>query len=689
MVKKKVLLLLILGCVVLWPVVSFGADANTVKDLFAQAQAHLNDEDDENDDNDKRWLAAGDIYRQIAAADLGGDDGLKAQERIIWLYTRHEKPTQARTAYEYLMANFSENENLAATMQNELISAFRDSGDYKTTLEMYDYLMAQGADERKMLGISSGIVKCYIGLGYDANATAEVEVMLSRYANDQRLLATVYDLAYECRSQKKWGKSREFFQYFVANWPNHEQAMEAQRYVAKASIKLGDDAGADTQINNLIAAYANNPEIGNEVSQLAEDYTQKGNHEKAASLYALVAQRWPQSEWASLAQCQSARMYIEIGDYTNAAEAVEKLKNELSTSPGIVAALEDVGDKYELNYSSRESYDIYKYLLQNWPPDDRAVWIQMKATLSQIRLRDLDKANAELSNLLNDFAGNKELAAMVHEVVEEYRDAGYNEEGRSLFKYILENWTQDESTNLELQVGLALQSIKLDELDKAQTATDTLIADYNDHPNIAKGLFQIAEQHYYARNYQESIDILDLIQNNYADSVFPSREEVPFVLATCCKLSKQWDKAIANYKRTVEQYPTSRYASWSPFNIGWIYMHRKDNYDNAILWFGKQIELYPEDPYAAEALFQTECIYVHRIHDYEKGAETCLKYLENYPNELDAWPSRSNLARCYKNLGQTEKAFEVLDSLLEDTKKESLREYILKRIRDIEEGGAQ
>jgi hypothetical protein len=92
-------------------------------------------------------------------------------------------------------------------------------------------------------------------------------------------------------------------------------------------------------------------------------------------------------------------MYIDIGDYEKAAEATEKLKNVFSASPGFVAALEDVGDKYELNYSSRESYDIYKYLLQNWPTDERAIWIQMKATLSQIRLQDLDKANAELGNL--------------------------------------------------------------------------------------------------------------------------------------------------------------------------------------------------------------------------------------------------------------------------------------------------
>ncbi len=686
MVKKKVLLLLVLACVVLWPVVTLGADENAVKDLFAQAQAHLNDDND--DENEERWIAAGDIYRQIAAADVGGDDGLKAQERIIWLYTRHEKPTQAREAYEYLMANFSENENLAAALENELISAFRDSGDYDTALEMYEYLMARGADDQKMLGISSGIVKCYIGLGYDANATAEVEQMLSRYANNERLPDVVFDLAYECRSQKRWEKSREFFEYFVSNWPDNKKAMVAQRYVVKASIKLGDDAAADTQINNLIAAYANNPDIGNEVSQLAEDYAQNGNHEKAASLYGQVAQRWPQSEWAPLAQCQSARMYIEIGDYTKAAEAVEKLKKELSTSPGIVEALEDVGDKYELNYSSREAYDIYKYILQNWPTHDHAITIQMKAILSQIRLRDLDKANTELSNLLNDFASNEDLAPMVHEVVEEYRDAGYNEEGRTLFKYLLENWTQDEATNLELQVGLALQSIKLKDEENAKSAIDRLIADYNDHPNIAKGLFQIGEEYFYAEKYNEASALWELLETDYPSIKFKTRDEILYVLGVCYQRMGKYDTSIEYYQEFIQKHPNHRFMADAPYVVGMIYYRHKKDYEKALYWLDYQVKFHPKK-LGQNALFNQCVIYTHNIQEYNKGIEVCGQCVRDYPEGQRLWGCLSNLALCYERIGNIEKAKETLQKAYKVSSSENLRNHVSERISRLEAGGAQ
>ncbi|MHC4648014.1 MAG: hypothetical protein ACYTBJ_21350, partial [Planctomycetota bacterium] len=114
-----------------------------------------------------------------------------------------------------------------------------------------------------------------------------------------------------------------------------------------------------------------------------------------------------------------------------------------------------------------KSYPLHRYVVEHWPGDERAIWCQMKAANSRIAALDLAGAEAELGNLLNDFAGHEKLGEAVHEVVEEYRDAGLYEESRGLFAYLLENWDETADTMLELQVGVALQSIKLREWDKA------------------------------------------------------------------------------------------------------------------------------------------------------------------------------------------------------------------------------
>jgi len=175
--------------------------------------------------------------------------------------------------------------------------------------------------------------------------------------------------------------------------------------------------------------------------------------------------------------------------------AAAKLIESFSNAEGIAGAVEDVADKYQMAGSHAKSYPLHRHVVEHWPGHERAIWCQMKAIMAQLRLGDLAKAEQELGGLLSGFAGHKELGPVVHEVVEEYRDTGAHEEGRELFGYILENWDEGPDTMLELQVGIALQSIKLGELDKADAAAEKLIADYNDHPKIAKGLFQIAEQH--------------------------------------------------------------------------------------------------------------------------------------------------------------------------------------------------
>jgi TolA-binding protein len=227
----------------------------------------------------------------------------------------------------------------------------------------------------------------------------------------------------------------------------------------------------------------------------------------------------------------------------------------------------------------------------------------------------------------------------------------------------------------------------LGELAKAESAVAKLIADYNENPKIAKALFQIAEEHFYKANYQQTIGLLQLIDSNYPDHDFPAKPEMLFVLATCCKRLQRWDEALENYERSLEEYPQGKYASWCPFQIGWIYTQINKDYHKAIEWFAKQRELYPQTPYSHEALFHAECVYVHKLKDYAKGAELCRQYLDEYPGGIDEWGSLSNLARCEEQLGNRQKAIEVLSQAYEKAKTEGLRKHCLGEIARLKKGG--
>ena len=360
-----------------------------------------------------------------------------------------------------------------------------------------------------------------------------------------------------------------------------------------------------------------------------------------------------------------------------------------SNAEGIAAAVEDVADMYQMAGSHAKSYPLHRYVVEHWPEHERAIWCQMKAIMSQLRLGDLAKAEQDLGSLLSGFAGHKDLGPAVHEVVEEYRNTGAHAEGRELFAYLLENWDETPDTMLELQVGIALQSIKLRELDKADAAIEQLIADYNDHPKIAKALFQIAEQHYYANNYQQVVELLESIVSSYADRDFPAKSELPYLLATCYGHLGQYDKAIEYYKRTMEEYPKSRYAPRAPYKIGWICTHITKDYNDALHWFGQQRRLYADAACSEAALSHMGTIYIHSLNDYGKGAEVFEQYIQEYHNGVDYWGSLSNLALCYEKLGYEQKAAVVLEEAYDKAPTEGLRTSIIERITRLEEGGAE
>jgi len=281
-------------------------------------------------------------------------------------------------------------------------------------------------------------------------------------------------------------------------------------------------------------------------------------------------ERWPGSKWAVEAQKRLARMYVQIGDYEKADAAAGKLIEAFSNAAGIAAAIEDVADKYQMAGSHAKSYPLHRYVVEHWPENERAIWCQMKAIMSQLRLGDLAKAEEELGNLLSGFAGHKQLGPAVHEVVEEYRDTGAHAEGRELFAYLLENWDETPDTMLELQVGIALQSIKLRELDKADAAIEQLIADYNDNPNLGKGLIQIAEEYYTETvaseahpvdkvYYENPVKIWERVLKIFPD-FFRDDPDLYYFIGDCYRHLGDYEKAIQCYGIVAANWTGDGYA---------------------------------------------------------------------------------------------------------------------------------
>jgi len=180
------------------------------------------------------------------------------------------------------------------------------------------------------------------------------------------------------------------------------------------------------------------------------------------------------------------------------------------------------------------------------------------------------------------------------------------------------------------------------------------------------------------------IGLLELIDSNYGDLDFPAKSELPYVLATCYNRLGREDEAIEWYKKSIEQYPRSRYAPRAAYRIGVIYAQEKKENENAIYWFEKQMELYPGQ--SEKALHFIQVIYVHRLGDWVKGAEACQQYMERYPDGRQVCGSLCNMAFCLKMLGDREEAKELFWQAYDRAESDNLRAEIMYEIERLEKG---
>ena len=564
-----------------------------------------------------------------------------------------------------------------------------------------------------------------------AGVSAGLEKLVAGYSDGEKVRKAVEWVGQRCGKLKRYARAQQVYEAYLSRRGSDGGAVWVVMSLAAADAAMGDGAGVEAALGRLgqLAVSESNAvkvraaivdfcrylvEVRREKAELVEKmvggrllsdlssgsaekildhlgdfYRDTRQYKKAEGIFEYVADTWRSSERAVEAQANIVRMYISAGDEPNATAGFSRLMEKFSGDKRIGWAVWYVAERYWDFGSMDKAVEKYKYVAEHWPSCERAIWANMRQVMARIRLGDAETAERELGGLLGNFAGHKDLAKVVHEVVEEYRNAGLYEEGRGLFAYLLENWDGDSGTALEFQVGIALESIKLGESEKAEAAIARLIADFNDNPNIAKGLFQIGEEYFYAKKYQKTIELLELIDANYPGRDFPAKNELAYVVASCYKRMRDYDKAIAWYQRSMEEYPKGKFAVGCCYRIAMVYMAAKKDYEKAIYWFGQQRARYADKRRGERALAEMGGLYRVKLKDYGKAIECFEEYAREYPDGPTLWGCLYELGQSYEALGQRENALAAYEQAYDVSGSMDLRAAVSKRIRGLGEGGAK
>ncbi|MDH4241753.1 MAG: hypothetical protein OEW48_19505, partial [Phycisphaerae bacterium] len=124
---------------------------------------------------------------------------------------------------------------------------------------------------------------------------------------------------------KQYQQAEAIYLQIVIDFPDSNDALEAQKQLTILYIKQDNQPRADAAFQKLLADFYLHNDIAKAVNKVADHYGWSGKYEKARQLYQYVVGNWPQAEYAIWSQKSLAASNMRLGDDPNADAAIEKL----------------------------------------------------------------------------------------------------------------------------------------------------------------------------------------------------------------------------------------------------------------------------------------------------------------------------------------------------------------------------
>lgn len=250
-------------------------------------------------------------------------------------------------------------------------------------------------------------------------AEATINELLTNYSRDPHIADPVFEIAEHYQEFKEYEKAKVLYQYVVDNWPGEVSASWAQSRLAVCHIGLGEIEAAEAATAKLLADFPKNttPMAGC-VYDIAQQYYQSGQYQKAEEYYRYVLETWPDFPERLWARIGLVASQAQLGDTE---EAVRSLDELVGRSAGALylagqepEMLIRAGQWYHYLGEYAKSMECYDRTINNHGQTEYACRAQF---LIADNLRGLKEAGA-----ISESEADGQIESAYNAVFENYRD---------------------------------------------------------------------------------------------------------------------------------------------------------------------------------------------------------------------------------------------------------------------------
>ncbi|WP_347157045.1 tetratricopeptide repeat protein [Pontibacter chitinilyticus] len=420
---------------------------------------------------------------------------------------------------------------------------------------------------------------------------------------------------------------------------------------AQVSYELGNFREVINSLANFTKDYPDSEQAEEADKLLSEAYF--GSNDYAAAIRHIES--LPKKSWRILQTYQRVAYYYAVDLFNNAKfpQAVQMLDKSLQYpyDKEVTSASHFVkGEAYSIGQRYDDAINSYAAVFRTAPNNKEDYYIKSRYGIgyAYFNTKQYDKALTHFKAYLDAIKpSNPNYNDATLRLADTYYvNKNYNE-ALNLYERVIASSSADRDYAL-FQKGVVLSIVNKNE--KAKNALQELLAKYPKSRYQDDAQYQLAVIDYESGNYEAAVSSFTTLINNMPDSKL-----VPNALqkrGTAYANLHQYDKAIADQKRVLDEFPASKVASGSLYSLQEVL--GTENRSNE---FDTYVDKYKAANPESTALETIEFEAAKTLYFNEKYALAAPKfeaYIKQYPNSSYVPDARYFLADSYLRQNNTE-----------------------------------
>lgn len=451
----------------------------------------------------------------------------------------------------------------------------------------------------------------------------------------------------------------------------------------------------------------------------ADTYRKNKKYQQAEEVCQVITRDYAGTEYALKAQKKLVILYILMERQADAQAALDKMIADFSSHSDLPMDLYRIVKEYRKAGRSDKANSIEQLITQRWPDSPYgkpSLDIPKGEILSYIKSGNYTKAQTAIYKLIADFSGHAYLPGTLYHIAGGYEKAQKYEEAKSIYTLIAQqypgSWCAGKA-QLDVPRVDILSLIHSGEDRAAQSAIDSLIADFPAHSDLPELLYNIAETYRGLKKYGDARKLHQRVVDNWPDSEraiwsqrgvifssiglgddagteagiekllmqFSSNKLIAkMVYQVAGELNNKNDqKAQELYEYVIDKYSSSEFVPLARVNIGDIKLRLGDDkaarviFDRVLADFAghpvltRAVDLMAYGYYRKALLKDKKGFDEQANWYYQKTIAECERIITQLPETRYITAEACYFsAVCYSRLGQHEKAIEYYQKVVDN-----------------------